>query len=58
MTLRLLLLRIVAVFVVASVVWFMFSRPESAAAVVRAVIGGAASAVDAGARFLEGVTRG
>lgn len=41
-----------------TLVWFLFSRPESAAAAVRAVIGGAASAVDAGARFLEGVTRG
>ncbi|MGR6922616.1 hypothetical protein ACU635_50895 [[Actinomadura] parvosata] len=53
------ILRLVVIgFVVASVVWFMFSRPESAAAAVRAVIGVAAGAVDAGARFLEGVTRG
>ena len=58
MTLRLLLLRAVAVFVAACLVWFLFSRPESAAMAVRAVIGGVAGAVDAGARFLEGVTRG
>jgi hypothetical protein len=53
------ILRLVLIgFGLAVLVWFMFSRPESAAAAVRAVIGVAAGAVDAGARFLDGVTRG
>lgn len=58
MTLRLLLLRAGAVFLAACLIWFLFSRPEQAATAVRSVFGFVAGAVDAGARFLEGVTRG
>ena len=58
MTLRSVLLRAATVFVGACLVWFLFSRPEQAAAAVRSVIGFVAGAVDAGATFLEGVTRG
>lgn len=45
-------------FVVACLAWFLFKSPESAAALVRALLGGVATAVDSGARFLERIARG